>query len=39
LQIPLPRHVSHILRKLGAINRVEAAMIAHRHGLVESTFS
>ena len=28
-------HVSHILAKLGASNRVEAAGIAHRLGLVE----
>jgi len=27
-------HVSHILRKLGAANRSEAAAIAHRLGLV-----
>lgn len=28
-------HVSHILAKLGAAGRTEAAAIAHRHGLVE----
>ena len=27
-------HVSHILRKLGAVNRVEAAMIAHKANIV-----
>lgn len=28
-------HLSHILDKLGAGNRVEAAAVAHRHGLVD----
>ena len=27
-------HVSHILQKLGAANRTEVAVVAHRRGLV-----
>jgi DNA-binding NarL/FixJ family response regulator len=29
-------HVSNILRKLGAKRRVDAAAIAHRHGLLRA---
>lgn len=30
-------HVSNILRKVGATNRGEAAVVAHRHGLMDAT--